>query len=177
MGKNTEKIPHLTVQLVEKADDLQIVRDLAAEIWPETFREILSPAQIKYMMQMMYSPEVMIQEFNGGYVFEIYSLNRQFAGYTVWSKYELPGAAKLHKIYLKSQFHGCDIGSKMLQHVIESTRNAGFNELRLNVNKHNAKAMKSYLRNGFQKIEAVKIDIGDNFYMDDFVMARELVRG
>ena len=25
MGKNTEKIPHLTVQLVEKADDLQIL--------------------------------------------------------------------------------------------------------------------------------------------------------
>lgn len=171
LSKNT---PPLEITRVVQLADLQIIRDLAAEIWPETFQKILSPEQIKYMMQMMYSPEIMEQEFEGGYIFEIYRINHQPAGYTVCAKYELPGVMKLHKIYLKSQFQGCGIGSKMLQHVIENARNAGFGELRLNVNKHNTKAMNAYLRNGFREIAAVKIDIGDNFYMDDFVMSKDL---
>ena len=50
-------------------DDLQIVRDIAASIWPETFKNILSPEQIKYMMNMMYAPDVMEKEFHNGYHF------------------------------------------------------------------------------------------------------------
>jgi ribosomal protein S18 acetylase RimI-like enzyme len=53
-------------------------------------------------------------------------------------------------------------------------KNAGFAKLRLNVNKYNAKAIKAYQRNNFVTVESVKIDIGNGFFMDDFVMEKEL---
>jgi hypothetical protein len=37
---------------ITETADLQIVRDIADSIWPETFRSILSPEQIKYMMHL-----------------------------------------------------------------------------------------------------------------------------
>ena len=50
----------------------------------------------------------------------------------------------------------------------------GAKYLRLNVNKHNEKAIKAYLRNGFVTVESVKNDIGNGFFMDDFVMQKTL---
>lgn len=155
---------------------LQIIRDIAADIWPKTFADILSAEQIYYMMQMMYAPEVMEKELDSGYHFEIIKVDDRPAGYFSWSPYDIPGTAKLHKLYLLQEFHGQGIGSKMLSQVEMRAGNAGFSRLRLNVNKYNAKAMRSYRRNGYQVTDDVKIDIGNGFFMDDFVMEKSICR-
>jgi len=154
-------------------ESLQIIRDIAAGIWPETFREILSPEQISYMMEMMYAPAVMEKEFADGCHFDIVCIDDAPAGYMVYSAYA-PETAKLHKLYLLSRYHGQGIGSAMLDYVADQARKLGFKSLLLNVNKHNAKAIKAYERNNFTTVEAVKIDIGNGFFMDDFVMKKEL---
>lgn len=164
----------MTFEEITMPEDLQIIRDIAANIWPETFAAILSPEQIKYMMQMMYAPEVMEKEFAGDFHFEIVRINGVPAGYFSWSPYHIPGCAKLHKLYLLSKFHGKGIGSAMLAQVEKRAADAGFTKLRLNVNKYNERAKKAYLRNGFVIAESVKIDIGSNFYMDDFVMEKPI---
>ena len=48
----------MTLKFIElkTPESLQVIRDIAASIWPETFREILSSEQITYMMEMMYAP-------------------------------------------------------------------------------------------------------------------------
>ncbi len=153
---------------------LQIIRDIAADIWPKTFASILSAEQISYMMQMMYAPSVMEKELDDGFNFEIIKINNTPAGYFSWSKYDLPRTAKLHKLYLLEQFHGQGVGSKMLDQVAMRAKEAGFSKLRLNVNKYNDKAIRAYRRNNFTTVEAVKIDIGGGFFMDDFVMEKEL---
>lgn len=155
-------------------NDLQIIRDIAADIWPKTFAEILSPEQITYMMQMMYAPEVMEKELANGFHFEILSIDRIPAGYISWSAYNLPGTAKLHKVYLLEKFHRQGIGSAMLKQAEKRASAAGFTRLRLNVNKYNDKAKKAYIRNGFEVVDSVKIDIGNGFFMDDFVMEKPL---
>ncbi len=155
-------------------ESLQLIRDIAAEIWPATFAGILSGEQIKYMMQMMYAPEVMAKELQNGYHFETVCIDGVPGGYLSYSAYTIPGTAKLHKVYLLTQYHRRGIGSQMLDHAAETVKAAGFSRLRLNVNKNNARAIKAYLRNGFTQIEAVKIDIGNGFFMDDFVMEKTL---
>ena len=45
---------HVFRMLLSHAE-LQAVRDIADSVWPPTFREILSPEQIVYMMKMMYA--------------------------------------------------------------------------------------------------------------------------
>ena len=154
-------------------ESLQTVRDIAASIWPETFREILSPEQIRYMMQMMYTPEVMEKELADGFTFDAVCVDDVPVGYMVYSAYNCD-MAKLHKLYLLSRYHSQGIGSAMLRHVEQETFRRGFKYLILNVNKNNAKAIKAYKRNGFTITEAVKIDIGNGFFMDDFVMKKEL---
>ncbi|MBE6358495.1 MAG: GNAT family N-acetyltransferase [Lentisphaerae bacterium] len=155
-------------------ESLQIIRDIAADIWPKTFAEILSREQISYMMDMMYAPEVMSNELAGGYHFEIIKINNVPAGYFSWSPYEPAGTAKLHKLYLLQEYHGKNIGSCMLKQVEKRAYAAGFTTLRLNVNKYNKRAKKAYLRNGFTITESVKIDIGNGFFMDDFVMEKSI---
>lgn len=165
----------MTLKFIElkTPESLQIIRDIAASIWPETFREILSPEQITYMMEMMYAPAVMEKELADGYHFDIVCTDDLPAGYMVYSSYA-PETAKLHKLYLLSRYHGRGIGSAMLDHVANQTRKLGFKNLILNVNKHNVKAINAYERNNFTTIEAVKIDIGNGFFMDDFVMKKVL---
>ena len=155
-------------------ESLQIIRDIAADIWPKTFAEILSPEQIAYMMEMMYAPEVMEKELATGYHFEIIRIDGSPSGYFSWSPCDAPMTAKLHKLYLLQKFHSMGIGSTMLKQVEMRAKNAGFARLRLNVNKYNERAKKSYIRNDFTTVDSVKIDIGNGFFMDDFVMEKSL---
>jgi len=163
------------IKTVRDTAELAIVRKIADQIWPATFAAILSPDQIVYMMQMMYAPEVMAAELAGGRVFEVLYLDGQPAGYVSFERYpDAPATVKLHKLYLLKQFHGLGWGSYLLKHVMRQTKALDCRCLRLNVNKNNHAAIKAYLRNGFITVESVKIDIGNGFVMDDFVMQVEV---
>lgn len=165
----------IAFELLTTPESLRRIRDIADDIWPKTFSSILSAGQIAYMMKMMYAPEVMEKELADGYNFELVTVNGQDAGYLVWSAYpEHPGTAKLHKLYLLQEFHHQGIGSAMLEYAAKRAKDSGFSKLRLNVNKYNEQAKRSYLRNGFSIEESVKIDIGNGFFMDDFVMEKLL---
>ena len=155
-------------------ESLAVVRRIADEIWPETFRPILPPEQIPYMMKMMYSPEVMERELAAGFHFDALYVGEIPAGYVSYAEYDLPQVAKLHKVYLLSKFHGQGYGTLMLKHVCAKCRELGFTAVRLNVNKYNARAIAAYERNGFVRVESVKIDIGGGFFMDDYIMEKTL---
>ena len=56
--ENTVKIEYKELFTVEA---LETLRKVAFKVWPQTFAAILSSEQISYMMDMMYSPEVLIE--------------------------------------------------------------------------------------------------------------------
>ena len=74
--------PSLKFVEATAAADLETVRRIAAVIWPETFKSILSQEQIIYMMKMMYAPEVMEEEMAKGYHFRVLHVDGAPAGYT-----------------------------------------------------------------------------------------------
>ena len=153
---------------IQTAGELSRVRAVADDVWPKTFREILSPEQIVYMMKMMYSPEVMEKELASGYTFELLVIDGKDTGYMVYAPYDEPGTMKLHKLYLLEEYQGKGYGQKMLQHVIEAAESRGFTSVILAVNKQNMKAQKAYARFGFEQYKSVQIDIGNGFIMDDY---------
>lgn len=155
-------------------DSLQAIRDVAAEVWPQTFAEILSPEQISYMMEMMYAPAVMAKELAENMHFELLRIDNEPSGYIVYSAYNSDQTAKLHKVYLKQAFHGQGIGQQMLLHAQEQCRKLGFREVVLAVNKQNSKAIKAYERNGFTIYDSVCNPIGNGFFMDDYLMKKSL---
>ncbi len=155
-------------------EELAAVRKIASEVWPETFAPILTQEQIRYMMRMMYAPEVMERELGEGYCFDLVRVDGELAGYLVYSAYRESGTAKLHKVYLRSRFHGKGIGKAMLEHACDRCREAGFSSVILTVNKQNFKAQKAYFRFGFVAERAETVDIGSGFVMDDYVMRKNL---
>ena len=65
--------------------------------------------------------------------------------------------------------HGTGSGKALLNKAIEVAKVEGSKSIFLQVNKHN-NAYSFYLKNGFIKEEEFKFDIGNGFYMDDYVM-------
>lgn len=153
---------------LQTADALARVRAIADDVWPKTFREILSPEQIIYMMKMMYAPEVMEKELTEGYSFDLLVIDGHDAGYMVYAPYDEPGTMKLHKLYLLEEYQGRGCGQKMLRHVADEAKKRVFSSLILAVNKQNTKAQKAYSRFGFEHYKSVQIDIGNGFIMDDY---------
>ena len=62
----------------------------------------------------------------------------------------------------------------MLREAKAQATEAGYSAIRLNVNRHNEKAMRAYFRNGFNCVKMVDNPIGNGFYMNDFVMEAPL---
>lgn len=163
----------ITFDPVTTPEEYPVLFQLASEIWAITYRDILSPDQIDYMLNMMYAPEVVEKERNEGIVFELVRNDGIPVGFLSYGPYA-PGKIKLHKLYLSGSCHGRGIGSGMLTHVKEAAKRLGAGEVLLNVNKNNARAIKAYKRNGFSLIREEKNPIGNGFFMDDYVFGIKL---
>ncbi len=163
---------NIVLRILDK-NELSLVRQVADVVWPVTFRPILSEQQIVYMMQMMYAPEVMERECDQGIKFYGLFAGEKPIGYFTWGHYA-PETAKLHKCYLLTEYQGRGLGSLMLKEALKEARAAGYSRLRLNVNRNNTKAIRSYCRNGFKTVETVDNPIGNGFFMNDYIMEAEL---
>lgn len=158
---------------VVEPEQLELVSSIAEDVWPKTFRSILSEEQIRYMMNMMYSKPTLERELSEGVRFDVLFINGSPAGYVSFSA-EPGKTAKLHKVYLLQQYHGQGIGQLMLNHAADRCRESGCVAVKLNVNKQNVRAQKAYRRNGYAVVASEKNPIGNGFFMDDFVMERKL---
>lgn len=153
-------------------EDIPLLRDIAADIWRRSYREMLAPAQIDYMLAWMYGAETIRAEIECGIRWEVLELDGATVGYLAAER----GAdVKLHKLYLRPEQQGRGIAQRALAHVEEMARAWGAARVILNVNKRNVRAIRAYERAGFSVVDAVLNDIGGGFVMDDFIMARTFV--
>lgn len=155
------------------ADDIPLIRTLAAQTWPLTYEKILSSGQIKYMMRMIYSEGSLHQQMEAGHQFLIVYNTGIPVGFASFSEIE-PTVFKLQKIYLLPNQQGRGTGRFAISQVISLVMQMGATALQLNVNRLN-KARGFYEKIGFAVIKEEKINIGQGFFMDDFVMEKRLV--
>ena len=151
-------------------DDINTIGFLAQQIWPDAYREILSPEQLRYMLKLFYSPKSLRKQMVGEHHrFLILEQADEPIGFASWSTTDTPGTYKLHKIYVLPGRQGKGLGRTLLQFIFETIRPEGATRLRLNVNRHN-KARQFYERVGFAVVGEEDIDIGHGYYMNDFIM-------
>jgi diamine N-acetyltransferase len=156
-------------------EDLPKVQSIAHRTWPSTFANILSPEQIEYMLNWMYSLEMLESQFDKGHAFlliEENGIELGFAGFEL--NYSEGPNSKLHKIYLLPEAQGKGAGKALILEVADRARRSNQKSLLLNVNKYNQKAIDFYLKMGFQEIYKEVIDIGNGYVMDDVVMELNL---
>jgi len=155
--------------------ELPVINKLAHEIWPYAFQGILSPEQISYMLEMMYSLPALKEQV--GVKGHHYVIIKDGGKYTGYASYEIncntPGRTKLHKIYVLPELQGHGLGKRLICYVAEKAREKGNKYLYLNVNRFN-NAIKFYEAMGFKIIAEEDIDIGNGYYMNDFIMEKEL---
>lgn len=161
----------LTIRHTTRAD-IPLIRELTFKVWPQTYRDILTSEQIDYMLEMMYSPASLEKQMQDGCNFIIVYDNEQPVGF---ASYQLTSedVTKLHKIYVLPSQQGKGTGIFLLNYTIEQVKKLGAVSLQLQVNRNNtAKAF--YEKKGFVVIEEADFDIGNGYYMNDYVMEKKL---
>lgn len=148
--------------------DIDIIRSLAREIWNECYAEIISTDQIGYMLEMMYSRQVIGREMADGVNWHILEDDAEPVGFLAFA-IDGKKAVMLNKLYVQSGRHGKGFGQKALNYVVEFAEQNGFQNVYLTVNKKNLRAMAAYERKGFVRSESIVNDIGNGYVMDDFV--------
>ncbi|HEX5154896.1 MAG TPA: GNAT family N-acetyltransferase [Parafilimonas sp.] len=153
-------------------NDITLINTLAKNIWPVTYSEILSPEQLTYMLDLIYSSAALQKQFDAGHNFliaEEYGQPVAFADYGLLKD----DIYKLHKIYVLPDQQGKGIGKLLIGHIIQKIKEQKAIALLLNVNRYN-KAKSMYGRLGFTVIGEEDIDIGEGFFMNDYVMEKKL---
>ncbi len=154
-------------------EDIPLIRQLTNIIWPATYETILSREQIEYMLEMMYSGKSLKKQME--------ELHHQFllcydddeaVGFASYSPVE-QNIYKLHKIYVLPNQQGKGIGKFIIAHIVDAIRPQVAVALDLNVNRHNP-AKSFYEKLGFTVIREEDIDIGSGYWMNDYVMRKNL---
>jgi ribosomal protein S18 acetylase RimI-like enzyme len=155
-------------------DDIVTIQKLAAVIWPVTYKEILSADQLDYMLQKFYSIEVLQDQMltKGHQFFVLINNNKDNIGYAAVTN-ENTGTFKLQKLYLLPNQQGKNFGRILLSEIISFCRKKAAKSMILNVNRYN-KARFFYEKFGFKIIDEVDISIGNNYFMNDYVMELNL---
>lgn len=156
------------------SDDVQSVASLAEVVWRAHYPGIISAAQIDYMLRRMYDLAVLRQELADGIRYDRLLLGGALVAFAAYGPSGADGEMKLHKLYVHPARQRQGLGGVLLRHVEAVNRERGFRVLTLTVNKRNAQALAAYRKHGFAIREAVVVDIGGGFVMDDYVMEKKL---
>jgi ribosomal protein S18 acetylase RimI-like enzyme len=164
----------LTIVSATQAD-LAAVAALAGVVWRRHYPGIITREQIEYMLANGYSHEVLsafITEEGSG--LELARAGDRLIGFGAYQQKNSPRELKLEKLYIHQDFQGRGVGSRLIAKIEGAARAQNCSALILNVNKSNVQAIRAYEKNGFAIREAVVVDIGDGFVMDDYIMTKSL---
>lgn len=153
------------------AAEVGIISGLADRIWKKHYITIITMEQIEYMLKRMYSDQALTKQMEEGHDFTIVSVNGKDVGYISLSKNE-KNEYFLHKFYVEVDEQGKGIGTKLFEYILTQLVDA--RSIKLTVNRKNYKAINFYFKNGFIIDEVADFDIGDGYFMNDFVMLKKL---
>lgn len=152
--------------------DIPAIRAVAHAAWPVAYRTILSPDQLAYMLDLMYSETALQRQFAEGLVFLVAEQNGTIIGFSSHGvHHQGTDRTRLHKLYIDPNITGQGLGRQLLEALEQAARAAGDQVINLNVNRSNP-AVNFYLHLGFEVVREEVLDIGQGYVMDDYVMER-----
>lgn len=158
-------------------EDIPIIRGMADIVFRSTYAEILSPEQMEYMMDRMYSEDSLKGQIAGqGKEFLIIEAGGIPAGYVSFEQESVLGDGRklfhLQKLYVMAEFRKKGLGRAAVEHVLKMLRQSepdGF-RVELNVNRQNP-ATGFYEKLGMRRVREGDFPIGGGFYMNDYIYA------
>ena len=158
---------------INEKDKIKDLSLFASNIVKEYFDPIIGSAQNDYMIEKFQSVKSVTSQLSEGYdyYFVLDNFNERVGFIAFYPKGE---CMYLSKFYLSKDNRGKGYAKAMLDFIIDEARRFGLRGVTLNVNKNNP-VINVYEHMGFIKIKEEKNDIGNGFYMDDFVYRYEIV--
>ena len=157
-------------------EDIPLINRLAWIVFPHTYKELLSPGQIDFMMDWMYSPTNLHKQMTeDGHIYYLAFQGYEPAGYLSIQP-EGEHVYHLQKIYVLPSYQGKKLGKLLFQQAIDGIKelHPAPCQIRLNVNRYNTKAVEFYQRMGMKKIFEGDFDIGHGYLMTDYIMALDI---
>ncbi len=153
------------------SDDLPTIIHLAQRIWRAHYPGIISTEQIEFMLSSMYSPKRIAAEITELSVTYLLAEHERTAiGFAAAGPADEAKTTKLHKLYVLPEHQGNGVGRALMNAALTAARAMGRDRLILAVNKGNQKAIAAYAKWGFRQRDAVKVEIGGGFVMDDYIL-------
>ena len=152
-------------------EEAPLIAALAERIWKKHYITIISMEQIGFMLQKMYSAESLSRQMDEGHEFTLIYLDERPVGYISISTKDHKNFF-LHKFYVETEEQAKGIGTEVLAHILQSLEAA--ESIELTVNRQNYKAINFYFKNGFVIKEVADFDIGEGYFMNDFVMRKRI---
>ena len=161
-------------------DDVQCIHGMADIVFRHTYREILSPEQMEYMMDWMYSPASLRQQMDQGHVYYIAFRNEVPCGYVSIQREGATDSGHqlfhLQKIYVLPSKQGSGLGRLLFEKAVSHIRSESSGRpaaLELNVNRNNP-AIGFYHHLGLKILREGDFHIGKGFYMNDYIMGTDI---
>lgn len=156
-------------------NDIPLIHEMAWVVFPHTYKEILTPEQIDYMMEWMYSEDSLHKQMEkDGHIYYLAFKEDEPAGYLSIQP-EGEHVFHLQKIYVLPSFQGMRLGKQLFGQAIKAIKelHPAPCQMRLNVNRQN-KALAFYERMGMVKVDEGDFPIGNGYYMNDFIMGMDM---
>jgi diamine N-acetyltransferase len=166
MPQHTITLRQATVQ------DLPLIQNLAGKTWNSTYGQILSPKQLDYMFDWMYSlPSLENQMMEKGHAFFLAYEEGCPQGFVSIEK-QAENLFHLQKLYIIPEGQGKGIGKILIKKAFDYAKEHSNGEecaVELNVNRHN-KALEFYQKMGMKIHSQGDFDIGNGYYMNDYIL-------
>ena len=147
--------------------DFATIEKLARIIWLKHYIPIVGAEQVNYMLDKLYSHQALLQQTKEGQNFHLIENEGKEIGFISISSKDDKNYF-LHKFYILQDKQNTGLGTKVFKQAFENLYHP--ETIRLTVNRQNFKSINFYFKLGF-KIEKVEdFDIGNNYFMNDFVM-------
>ena len=143
--------------------------EMAIEIVREHFDPLIGKEQNDYMISLFQTPEAIRRQLKEGYRYYFVKEAGENIGFLAF--YPKGENLYLSKFYLYRKERRKGYARKMLCFVEEECVKEGLKAMELNVNRYN-EAVQVYRKLGFDIVRQEKNDIGNGFFMDDYVMCK-----
>ena len=155
------------------SNEIPIIRELTFKVWPQTYASILSKEQIDYMLEMMYSNKSLALQMAEGSQFIIVQDTKKPVGFASYKPVAI-NIYKLDKIYILQTQQGKGIGKFVIDYILQQIKDRGAESLQLQVNRNNINAKSFYEKIGFRIIQEADFEIGNGYFMNDYVMEKKV---
>ena len=141
---------------------------MAHEVWNEYYVSLIGQAQVDYMVAKFQSPEAMQAQIDAGYEYFQIRQDGVNVGYAA-IRHDAADARVFGGLLAAHRKSGA--GRRSLEIIEAMARERGATHLWLTVNKGNA-SVQAYERLGFGIVDAMVMDIGNGYVMDDYKMEK-----